>query len=187
MGRRSDIDWDAVQVDYSLGSISVREIARKHRIAESNLRAKAQRERWPRGDGEAVRVATRAALTAVARERAQQIGAEIGAQRAQQFDQELERATLSATEVLAEHQRAARRGMDVASELLQYLEEAALCGDREQLVAIRTRVDTLDKWAAAVAKLSAVERGAHGIGNGDQRNAIDDLLLRVATERASRQ
>lgn len=202
MARRSDIPWAEVQVDYSLGLLSIREIARKHGIADSNLRSKAKQEGWSRGNGEAARVATREALVAAANERACQLGAEIGAQQAQSYRERLEEEVLSAIEVVREHQLTARRGMQVAMKLLKELESA--CGSSpivqaeiercrqddaaraaliERQLGVKARVETFDRWASALSRVTAVEREAHQIGAEQKGKEIDDVLLRIHRER----
>jgi hypothetical protein len=206
MGRRTDIDWGAVQVDVSLGAVSMRQIAKKHGIAESNLRAKAHREGWSRGTGEAVRQATQQALAATAMAKATQIGAEIGAEQVRLYEAGLKEATLTAVEVSREHQMAARRGMAAALGLLSELEVAAQIKDLiaseveacrvddaaraaaiDKLLGLRARVESLDRIAGALSKFTAMEREAHGMDEAEQRSDIDEFLLKIHADRQSRQ
>jgi hypothetical protein len=202
MGRRSDIDWLAVQADVRLGALGIRQIAKKHGIAESNLRNKAQREGWERGDGAAVRAAAIEADAAVAAARAKEIGAEIGAEQVRLYEAGLRKATLTAVEVAAEHQAAARKGMELAVDLLAELQlasqikdligieaqscredDAARAAAIDRLLGVRGRAETLDRLAGALAKLTAVEREAHDMNKVDQPNDMDQFLLRMHEDR----
>jgi hypothetical protein len=202
LGRRSDINWPAVQADYALGALPVRQIARLHGIAESNLRVKAEREQWTRGTGEAVREATREALKTASDQRARKIGEEIGAEQARRFEEHLYDAAMPASVVQLQHQLAARRGMDVAMRLLQELEtatklrdvieaEVAACREDDQaraalidrLLGLRALIESMDKWASACSKITNLEREAHGMNSEERRSDVDDLLLKIAAER----
>lgn len=203
MGRRSDIDWPAVQADYALGALPIRRIALKHAISDSNLRRRAEREQWERGNGDAVRAATQEALKVAANERARKIGEEIGAEQAQRFEEDLYQAAMPASEVQLQHQLAARRGMDVAMNLLKELEvaarqraiieaEIAACRENdaaraaliEKLLGVRALIESMDKWASAFAKITSAERQAHDMNSEHQKSDIDALLLKIAAEQA---
>jgi hypothetical protein len=198
MARRSDIAWNAVEVDYRLGVLTVRAIAEKHGIADSNLRRKAKQEGWVRGEGDTARIAARQALSAISSQEARAIGAEIGEQQAQEYRAGLAQVVLSAVEVEREHQLAARRGMNVALRLLQELESACACADItqaeidlcrvddparaaliERQLGIKGRVEAFDRWSSALSRVTAVEREAHQIGGGQKTSEIDELLRRV--------
>jgi len=202
MGRRTDIDWPAIEVDVKLGMISMRQIARKHKVAESNLRARAKREEWQRGEGDAVRVATKAALSAANTARAQEIGAEIGAQQARLYEGGLREIAWGAAEVAAEHQAVARSAMKAAVDLLRLIEAASQVNDViafeleqcrvsdraraaaiDKLLGLRSRVEMLDRWAGAFSKLASTEREAHGMNSSEQHSSLDELLIRIANER----
>ena len=87
MGRRSDIDWEAIERDYRIGQLSLREICRIHGIAMSGLTKKAKDNGWKRDATKAVAVAVKTAIVTeranFAEELARQapeIGREIGTQ-----------------------------------------------------------------------------------------------------------
>jgi hypothetical protein len=132
----------------------------------------------------------------------QTIGAQIGAERARLYEVGLKKATLTAVEVASEHQGTVRRAMKLAQDLLAELEcatelkeltaiEVAACRDDDaaraaaidKMLGARGRVETLDRWAGTLAKLTAVEREAHGMNTNEQRTSMDDLLIRLAAER----
>jgi hypothetical protein len=205
MGRRSDICWHQIEVQYRLGLKSIREIARTYNIADSNLRARAAKEGWTRGDGEAARIATREAVAEATRSHAAQIGAEIGARQAQVERDVLEATVLSAVEVVREHQLVSRRGVQVANQLLRQLELA--CANTElaeeevrqarandparaalidKQLGLRGLVDAFDRWSGAYSKVAQTERQAHRLDSEEKPNEIDALLLKIAAEKASR-
>ena len=205
MGRRSDIDWNAVEVDFRVGLVPVRAIARKFQISDSNLRARARREGWTRADGEAARVAVRTAAAAATRQQAQEIGAAIGAEQAQQMRQSAIDVVLSATEVHLEHRRASRRAVAVAMGLLAELEVAANAGELlaaevaqcqaddpgraavvDKLLGLRGRVETLDRWASAFARLTSAERESIDADGEGKQSTLDELLIKIAKEREQR-
>ncbi len=85
MGRRSDIDWEAIEKDYRLGQISIAAVAEKHGVALSGLKGKAKVLGWARDLTPVVKAATKAAITKERAdyakelaERAPDIGREIG-------------------------------------------------------------------------------------------------------------
>src|SRR3954452_19549557 len=202
LGRRSDINWHAVQLDFRLGLLSIREIAKKHGVADSNLRARARREEWSRGDGETAKAAALQAVAAEMTESARAIGAEIGAQQARVYREAVGDGVLTALEITREHQLAARRGLDTAMGLLQELQAACATRDLieveiercrdddaaraaliERQLGLKGRIEAFDKWSSSFSKLTSAEREAHEIGAGKRQNDIDDLLLRIHQER----
>ena len=205
MARRSNIDWPAVEAEYRAGFVSVRALARRHGIADSNLRARAKRESWTREDGDAARIATREAMTAVTKKSAREIGAEIGANQARKFEAVVGQTALSATEVVQEHRCALNRARAAAllllDEICQGASEVDVVRDDlvrlgpidlartarvEKALGLRGRVETFDRWAGAFAKLASAERAAYQLDQAaDQGSELDQLLKRVAITRNS--
>lgn len=50
MARRSDIDWDAVKRQYAEGALSLRALSDACKVSVSQIRLKAKREGWHRGE-----------------------------------------------------------------------------------------------------------------------------------------
>ena len=50
MGRRYDIQWSSIEIDYRLLPLSIRALARKHGVAPSSISRRAKRRRWRRRD-----------------------------------------------------------------------------------------------------------------------------------------
>lgn len=202
MGRRSDINWNEVELDFRLGQLSIREIAKKHSISDSNLRARAKRLAWQRDDGEVARIATQAALSEEITLQARQIGAEIGAQQAALLQADLQETVLTATEMVDAQKVLAQRGLRTAITLLREIEAAntnqeifvaelaqakksdlARAALVDRLLGTRGRLDAFEKWGAAVARLAAVQRGAYEFAGGDKSDSIDELIKRIHAER----
>jgi hypothetical protein len=54
----------------------------------------------------------------------------------------------------------------------------------DKLLGVKPRVEALDRWAAATAKIVGMEREAHGMNSPDSGSSeIDNLLRRIASER----
>lgn len=62
VGKRAEIDWEAIERDYRLGQLTVREIARRNGIAASSITRRAARDGWVRDLTDEVRRRTRAEL-----------------------------------------------------------------------------------------------------------------------------
>jgi hypothetical protein len=44
MGRRNDIDWDAIERDFRLGQFTLRQLAKKYSVEASSISRKAEKE-----------------------------------------------------------------------------------------------------------------------------------------------
>lgn len=60
MARRNDIDWEAVERDYRLGILTIKEICDKHTVSSSRLRTKAKEMNWTRDLSKEVRATAKA-------------------------------------------------------------------------------------------------------------------------------
>lgn len=50
MGRRYDIDWGLIEIDYRLLPLSIRLLAEKHGVSPSSITRRAKRRGWRRRD-----------------------------------------------------------------------------------------------------------------------------------------
>lgn len=71
-GRKEKIDWEAIERDYRLGQLSVREIARRYEVEASTITRRAKKESWVRDFSDEVKARTRAGLIETAKQQAQQ-------------------------------------------------------------------------------------------------------------------
>ena len=66
--RRSDIDWEAIERDYRVGQLSVRQIAKAHNVAPSAITRRAKKYDWSRDRARDVRARTSAKLIEIAKQ-----------------------------------------------------------------------------------------------------------------------
>lgn len=59
MGRRSDIDWEAVETAFRISQLSVRQIAEQHSTEASTITRRAKKHGWERDLSQAVAAATK--------------------------------------------------------------------------------------------------------------------------------
>lgn len=60
--KRPPVDWEAIEKEYRLGQLTVRQIARQHGIAASSITRKAEKGEWTRDLTDEIRAKTQAAL-----------------------------------------------------------------------------------------------------------------------------
>lgn len=178
MARRSDIDWDAIERDFRIGKLTLREMAAKHGVAVSSVKLKAQKLGWTRDLTQAVMVATKAALIAASQQRAEDIGREIGQQSAAQVEGAVKAAVSDNVAIVMSHRR--RLG-----ELAAAVDEAQgrVLGFSDKLVDIREAavfVQAVGNLANATKVLIEQERKAHGLDDqARQQSSYEDLLAEV--------
>ncbi|MBU1357647.1 MAG: hypothetical protein KKC79_01205 [Gammaproteobacteria bacterium] len=80
MARRTGIDWQRIEREYRLGTLTIQEIAANNGVAYSGVRRKAKLEGWTRDLAHTVMIATKRALIEDAKSRAEQLGADVGAE-----------------------------------------------------------------------------------------------------------
>lgn len=196
MGRRSDIDWEKVEKDYRLGSITIADVAKKHGIALSGLKGKAKAKGWTRDLTQVVQAATKAGITEERAnyakelaEKAPEIGREIGRRVSEAANSGLDTSVAAAAALGVMRNRL---HADIADEILGagkdlVAEVRALRGDPatiEDLLAAATAINpasakalskaislsdrarTLDTIAAAVGKAVGVDRKANNLDDG---------------------
>lgn len=199
MARRAGIDWHTIAVDYQLGIESIKQLAKKHGVAESNLRRRAKAEGWGRDGAEAVRQARQSAMQEV-KQRVDEIGARIGADSARLGQEVLEGAVIDSVEVVAHHKRIARYAMLQAQAILVELNSISGLSPKQQedlkvlaqidpataalverSASLRGRADTLERVASIIARIAIVERQAHDLDREEsgKKSEVDALLLRV--------
>lgn len=183
MGRRSDIDWEAAERDYRLGSISIAAVAKKHGIALSGLKGKAKIKGWTRDLTPVVKAATKAAITQeradYAKEladRAPEIGREIGRKVAEAANSGLD-SDVAAAAALGTMRN--RLHADIADEILGagkdlIAEVRALRGDPETVETLLLAVAQSDDGGAAAAK--AIGKA---LSLGDRARTLDTIAAAV--------
>lgn len=62
MGRRYDIDWEAIERDYRLGLLSDRELGTKHKVDHATISRRAKKLGWTKDKTAEIQAGVRAAL-----------------------------------------------------------------------------------------------------------------------------
>ena len=114
-GRKEQIDWEAVERDYRIGSLSVREIARRYEIEASTITRRAKKESWARDYSEEVKRRTRAGMVELATQHAQQDATECNTALRDGIDVAVE----TNLKVLREHQSGIRENHKRLSRLTE--------------------------------------------------------------------
>lgn len=198
MGRRNDIDWDAVKRDYRLGRLTDAELCLKHGVSEAGLRPHKKQEGWTRDLSGDVRHATQTALlTGSLPSETAGIARKSG--KASLDELAVQGAVASNVRIIKRHRDAADSLMGLAESMRR--EVAALTGkpveldklvqavreqdpfaarDLRQVLSIHQRISSLDKLTKSLATVVATERVAHGLDDkqaGDR--PFEELLARV--------
>jgi hypothetical protein len=178
MPRRTDIDWEAIERDYSLGQLSIRQIAEMHGVNPSAVMRRSKKENWTKDLSERVRAETKAALVRAVIESAQ-------AQSVQsvQSDSESVQAAVDVNVkivtghrkgIVTEIQRAEMLGakFDAMLDMAADLRELSAAAAAHEAI-VRSR-----------ARLVALEREAYGLSNDkDKGETLDGLAARIEQAR----
>lgn len=205
MGNRSGIDWEACERDWRIGKLSIKQIADKHQVSTSQLKAKAKKLEWKRDLTEAVMVATKAALIEEAKARAKTIGQEIGQQSANQTEGAIKAAVSENVAVITQHKQRARRLASAFDSLMQKLEEqladplrleslilAVAANDPDAAMGLRkvtsvpSHMDTLKKAAEINSRLQNDERVSHNLDDQPPQDDERTRILRKIVEEEER-
>lgn len=206
MGRRSNIDWPAIRARYQFSTESIRQIAKQHGVAESNLRRRAKEEGWTRDGAETVRRARAAALEEIkasAQEIGSGIGAKMSAETAHLGREIVGAAVVDGVAAVQDHRRVVRKAVVAIERLLDQLLEISRIGEArrqdiavlaevnpslaalvERSLGLRSQVEMLDRCGSAMARIFNVERQAHDLDReeGGKKSEIDELLLRIHSQ-----
>lgn len=108
MGKRN-IDWEAIEKDYRIGTLSMRALADKHQVNVSNISRRAKKEKWIQDKSEEVRQKTKATLLA------QQ-------QRNTPTKEDIETAVQTNIQVIRGHRKSIAEGLRISGSLFKQLE-----------------------------------------------------------------
>ncbi|MBS0317685.1 MAG: hypothetical protein JSR49_11230 [Proteobacteria bacterium] len=179
MGRRSDIDWEAIERDYQLGRMTVAAVAQKHGVALSSLKAHAKRGGWTRDLSEMVRVATKAALVESAKLRAEEIGREAG-QKSAHDDQSAVGAAVAENLAIAGKQRATLVALNASLATARGKIES-FAGQVTNIREAKTFADALAVTVGAAKAVIDLERRVYDLDQtgGDGSESYESLLRKV--------
>lgn len=178
MARRSDIDWDAIERDYRIGKLTLREMAAKHGVAESSVSLKAKQLGWARDLTEAVKQATKTALIEASKRRAEEIGAEVGAASGRETEDAIKAAVSeNVALVMAHRRRLANLAAAVDEAQAKVLELGPRAIDVREAAVFVQAVGSL---ANATKTLIEQERKAHGLDDqAQQQFGYEEVLAAV--------
>ena len=174
--KRRRIDWDAVERDYRVTQMTLRELAAKHGCTHGAVAQQAKKKGWTRDLTPAVRHATnaklvQATLDAAVNESAHELsGAVMAAAEINSRIVMIHRKRLADLHRLVER---AKEKLEQAGEMLVDVREAA------------TFVQAAGNLAAATTRLIDAERKAFGLDDEVKKGAdtIEELLMAIANER----
>lgn len=200
------VDWEAVERDYRVGQLTVRQIAEKHGCSVSGLMSRAKREGWTRDLSEAVALATKAKVrekvVAKVKEQAEQIGTEIGTESERSTFSEIDlAANVNATIILGQQSRVGRLAslfekmtgeLEVVNADPATLKEIAKAVEEQdpkaaeaigRLRSMTSRMNNLKTATEIMGRLNDAENSAFKLGENNAGNqSVDSLLQSIADE-----
>ena len=180
------IDWCAIENDYLITRMTLRELEAKHGCPRNTISRRANKEGWKRDMSEAVRKVTRALLI---EEVAQQVSAQqiegVTQHTIHQLKSNTE-AVMAAAEVnkqvILSHRAGLKKITTIRDKLLDYVETAvdALLVDPEPR-ARSTLIDDLKRLAEVDERVRKGEREAFGLDADKDTNraGVDELLAKI--------
>lgn len=170
-GRREQIDWEAVERDYRLGQLSVREIARRHEIEASTITRRAKKESWVRDFSEEVKARTRAGLVDIAKQQAQQHATDSNTA----LRDGIEIAVETNLRVLREHQAGIRGNAERLARLTEKFD--TLADSAADLMDMTKAASSFESLVRAQKTLVALEREALNIDSGNEGGEAGDITI----------
>lgn len=170
MGRRSDIDWEAIERDYRLGQLSFRQLSAKHEVAVSAITRRQKKEQWTRDLSEQVRAQTKARLIELSAQEAH----EKGTQSAHADSEGVHAAAATNVHVVGGHrkdiQSETARSKKLAEKIDALMATTILAKDVALLVSMH------ESLVRSRARLIGLEREAYGIGEAEPPPDDDKLI-----------
>ena len=188
---RRQIDWEAIEQEYRVGQMSVREIGRKHGVNAGTIVKKAKKCEWIQDLSEKVRRETAARL-AQATPDGNTDGNSVASREAVKL------AAARGVEVVRQHRASAARGQRVVLGLLAELEATAACLPEihaeiaetrhglgkisaEQALSVGNRAKAAQALASALDTLVRVERQAFSLDAPAQEPARHSATIAGAS------
>jgi hypothetical protein len=208
---RKPIDWQAVEVEYRAGRSTDVALSAKYGMSREALRLRVKKEGWTRSLAPAIKEATKAALAAesvVRQAKLAEVGIEVGTalgtQLAMTEKQVIESAVAENVTVVRSHKLMAAGMKALGERLLHELvdvgaqkegierlidmvrtEDPQLGTRLRDFMSVHSRIHSVDKLAAAMTKIVAIERQAHGLDDATNKGgSVEDLLLALQAEGA---
>lgn len=196
MGRRTDIDWEAIERDYRATQLSVPELARKYGVNARYVYAHAKGDPekgippWERDLTPAVKLATKRKLI-------EEIIKESASQSVKQDESKVEAVANVNAYVIKRHRGALEKVRSVVEGLLEELKSSTSGLDEEAraraveamraeglddqkanailgALTMKSRLDAIKELSVALSKLIPLERNAYGIDDKpEQENSFE--------------
>jgi len=191
VARRSDIDWEQVERLYIAGQLTIRQIADKCGISDSQVRAKAKAQGWERNLSKQIKARTQAKIAAIDTDAIVEKSAEESAQKsAQQIKDSIEQASDVAAGIVLKHRQSLQRDNTRAVELETKLD--ALIKEAADIKELDLLVRAYKNLIEAKNKIITLERQAFGLDEKDSNdqndefaNLSEDALTAIASELAA--
>jgi hypothetical protein len=161
MGRRSDIDWEAIERDYRIGQLSLRQIAAKHEVAVSSIVKRQKNEKWSRDLSAQVRVQTKAELIRLAAEKAH----ENATQSVHSDALSVQAAAHNNVEIISGHRRDIQKEAERTRKLAEKID--TLMDKTVEAKEVALLASTHESLVRSRARLIGLEREAYGIGEAE--------------------
>jgi vacuolar-type H+-ATPase subunit D/Vma8 len=170
-GRKIQIDWEAIERDYRIGQLSVREIARRHKVECSTITRRAKKESWVRDFTEEVKARTRAGLIESAQQAAQHRATESNSALFSGVDIAVE----TNLKVLREHQKGIRDNSERLDKLTSKFDQ--LIEGAVDLNELGKAAGSFESIVRTQKTLVGLERQALNIDDGSgNKKSIGELL-----------
>ena len=201
MARRYDIDWEAVERDYRGGQLTVAQMADKHGVSTSQIKAKAKDKEWQRDLSGAIKARAKAKISqidmqALVEKAATEIAEQSASQSAKVQQSAIEQAADVAAGIVMSHRKHYAKVKTLAADMLDEVAEfgkdktslsqlVEIIGQDDPLAAqaikrvtgFAGRVQSLEKLANTLVKIADAERKAFGIDDEEKGGTtIEDLL-----------
>lgn len=180
MGRRSDIDWEAIERDYRIGQLSLRQLAAKHEVALSAITRRQKKENWSRDLTDQVKAQTKARLIELAAKEAH----EKGTQSIQADAESVQAAAATNAQIVSDHRKDIQQETARSKKLAEKLDSLMRTAKDGRNVALL--VSAHESLVRSRARLIALEREAYGIGEAEPPPDDDPIDLGRAEELRNR-
>ncbi len=177
--KRARIDWEAIERDYRIGQLSIRELARRHDIEPSTITRKAKKENWARDYSDEVRARTKAGLVQgmldAAALQAQQDAHDQATQTHTALQSGIEIAVETNLRVLRDHQATIRTNSERLKTLTVKFD--ALADEIADIKEIATAAAAFESIVRSQKNLVAMEREVLNIDDkdGGKERGLTDL------------
>lgn len=176
MGRRNDIDWEAVERLYIANKLTIRQIADECGISASTLKDKAKTLNWQRDLSSAIEARTKAKIAAIdVAELVEQSAQESAQQSAQTIKQAIEEASDIAAGVIRRHRKSIKETEDRVIKFEAKVDKH-LIGVTDKVSDVVALTGALKQLADVRKSLILMERQAYNL---DEPQKEDSPLAKV--------